>query len=160
MKQIIASLSLSFAGVLVTGLVSWGGCCFAAEAGGQADREKPEQAYERLLGVKQFAFGGVGYAGTTSDGEQAFRAVRASTNAVQLFRAALSNGSNEAKLYALCAIRQMDNRSFATDAKAFLRANPEVTTMSGCIVGHERAAAVVKRIAAGYYDNQASSTRR
>jgi hypothetical protein len=35
-----------------------------------------------------------------------------------------------------------------------VEANPEVTTMSGCFVEHENAAAVVKRVAAGVYDRQ------
>ncbi|MEI9863626.1 MAG: hypothetical protein WDN00_03530 [Limisphaerales bacterium] len=45
-----------------------------------------QQAYQELLAVKYFAFGGVGYAGSTSPGETAFNAVLASTNALQLLQ--------------------------------------------------------------------------
>ena len=71
------------------------------------------------------------------------------------FQGALAKGSNEAKLYALAAIRHLDKKSFDAAAKALLAANPEVRTMSGCIVNHEQAEAVVKRIAGGLYDGWA-----
>ena len=79
----------------------------------------------------------------------AYRTVFASINALALFQSALAKGSNEAKLYALAAIRHLDKKSFDAAAKALLAANPEVSTMSGCIVNHEKAEAVVKRIAGG-----------
>ena len=49
------------------------------------DPPTPEHAYEQLLAVRCFAFGGVGYAGVTSGGEIAYRAIAGSTNAVALF---------------------------------------------------------------------------
>jgi len=124
----------------------------AAAPGTSAPPAAAQQAYDRLIAVKQFAFGGVGFAGTTSEGEKAFRTILASPNALRLFRLALSKGSTEAKLYALSGFRQLDQRSFDTESKALVEANPEATTMSGCIVRHEQAAAVVKRIADGMYD--------
>src|SRR6266576_3343418 len=48
----------------------------------------PQQAYEQLLSVGCFAFGGVGYAGVTSDGEKAYRAIAGGTSALALFAAA------------------------------------------------------------------------
>ena len=117
------------------------------------------QAYERLITVKEFAFGGVGFAGTTSEGEKALRMILASTNALSLFRSALSKGSSEAKLYALCGLRQLDRPSLEKESTALVKADLEVTTMSGSIVRHERAATVVKRIAAGMYDGQISRAR-
>ena len=137
------------------------GMLSGADVDTAAQTEKPspaavQEAYEHLLAVKEFAFGGVGIAGTTSAGEKAYRTVFASTNALALFQSALAKGSNEAKLYALAAIRHLDKKSFDAGAKALLAANPEVRTMSGCIVNHEQAEAVVKRIASGFYDHWAS----
>ena len=136
------------------------GMLSGADVDTAAQTEKPspaavQEAYEHLLAVKEFAFGGVGFAGTTSAGEKAYRTVFASTNALALFQSALAKGSNEAKLYALAAIRHLDKKSFDAGAKALLAANPEVRTMSGCIVNHEKAEAVVKRIAGGLYDGWA-----
>ena len=112
----------------------------------------PEQAGEQLVKVRAFAFGGVGFAGTISEGERAWRIILTSPDALKLFRSTLSTGTTEAKLYALCGIRQLDKPSFPALAKPVLDANPQVTTMAGCSLTHEPAASVIQRIAAGQYD--------
>jgi hypothetical protein len=116
------------------------------------DPPTPQQAYEQLLSVGRFAFGGVGYAGVTSEGEKAYRAIAAGTNALAVFCAVLTNGNAQAKLYALCGIRQFAPRIFEAQSKPLLIANPQVETMSGCLVSHEFASNVVARIASGSYD--------
>src|SRR2546427_821043 len=83
---------------LIASLALLVGQCFAAVS--SAPPQTPQQAYEQLRSIKCFAFGGVGYAGTTSKGEVAFRAVAASTNGLQLLTTTLTNGTVEAKLYA------------------------------------------------------------
>jgi len=114
--------------------------------------QTPQQAYEQLSSVRCFAFGGVGYAGTISEGERAFRAVLASPNAARLFRAALTNGTSEAQLYALCGLRRLERETFDRHAARILAANPSVRTMSGCMQTDERASNVVARIGSGQYD--------
>ena len=52
----------------------------------------------------------------------------------------------------------MDKKSFDAGTKALLAANPEVTTMSGCLVAHEKAETVVKRVTGGFYDIWAGKT--
>jgi hypothetical protein len=116
------------------------------------DSNSVQNACEQLFNIKCFAFGGVGYAGTTSPGEMAFRTVLESTNALELFETTLSNGTVEAKLYALCGIRSLNKKSFNASAKALKEADPKVTTMSGCLVTEEKASAVIQRIADGAYD--------
>ena len=120
--------------------------------GRAAQAPSPEQAYQQLLSVGRFAFGGVGYAGTTSEGEIAYRAIAASTNALQLFSAALTNGNPQAKLYALCGIRGIAPREFAEHARVVMDSTPQVQTMQGCIVDREATSNVVARIASGSYD--------
>ncbi len=117
-----------------------------------AGEQTPQQAYEQLLSVRVFAFGGVGYAGTTSEGERAFHAMLASPNAARLFRAALTNGTSEAQLYALCGLRRLERGAFDRHSARILAANPSVRTMSGCIQTDERASNVVARIGSGHYD--------
>ena len=119
-----------------------------------------QQAYTNLLTVRRFAFGGVGYAGATSAGETAYRYIAASTNAFALFSAALTNGNAEAKLYALCGIRQFAPGTFKACAESLRTANPRVETLKGCIVHHEFAADVIKRISAGDYDAYFDKARR
>jgi hypothetical protein len=137
--------------------------CSAADSAGPAKArpslEDADRAYEILLEVHIFVFGGVGFAGSISEGEKAFRTVLASTKALSLFRKTVAKGSNEAKLYAICGIRHLDKRSFDGASKALVVANPEITTMAGCFVGHEKASTIVKRIADGFHDTDISDTR-
>ncbi len=137
--------------------------CAGAQSRGAARATPPleqaHQAYEKIIQVPYFAFGGVGIGGVTSEGEKAFRTIAASTNALPLFRKALANGSDAAKLYALCGIRLLDKRSFDSAARALMASNPEVSTMTGCFVGREQAGAIVKRIAEGAYEIDISGRR-
>jgi hypothetical protein len=112
-----------------------------------------QNACAELLSIKCFAFGGVGYAGTTSKGELAFRAVLTSTNALELFETILSKGTDEAKLYALCGIRSLHREAFDTAAKKLRAADPKVSTVSGCLLTEEKVSAVIQRITDGAYDN-------
>jgi len=123
-----------------------------AQVNRPTDPPTPQQAYEQLLSVGRFAFGGVGYAGVTSEGEKAYRAIAGDTNALSMFSAVLTNGNAPAKLYALCGIRQFAPRMFEAHSKSLLIANPQVETMSGCLVSHEFATNVVARISSGSYD--------
>jgi hypothetical protein len=125
--------------------------CFSSDLSSQGSNSV-QTAHEQLLNIKCFAFGGVGYAGTTSPGEIAFRAVLESTNALELFETTLSKGSDEAKLYALCGIRSLNKESFNAAAKSLKATNPKVTTMSGCLVTEEKVSVVIRRIADGAYD--------
>jgi hypothetical protein len=124
------------------------------------DPPTPQQAYEELLSVRRFAFGGVGYAGVTSRGEIAYCAIAASTNALKLYSAVLTNGNAQAKLYALCGIRQFAPVTFDEWAKPLVAENPQVETMHGCIVSQEHATDVVARIKNGTYDIYLKTAKR
>jgi len=117
------------------------------------------EGYEYLIVSRRFALGGVGFAGATSTGEFAFRAVLRSRGAREVFKLVLSPGAQateEGKLYALCGIRATDRAAFDRYAAFVVSTNAEVTTQSGCIVSHERVADVVKQIADGAYDSYCS----
>ena len=106
--------------------------------------------------ARRFALSGVGFAGNTSTGEFAFRAVLRSRSAPEVFRLVFSPGAQateEGKLYALCGIRATDRSDFDSYAAILVGTNAEVTVQSGCIVYEERAAEVVKRIRDGAYDS-------
>jgi len=112
----------------------------------------PQVAYQQLLEVRYFAFGGVGFAPVTSEGEMAYRAIVGSTNGLELFSTALTNGNPHTKLYALCGLRQLAPERFEAAADSIARTNSQVITASGCLVGPEPASNVVHRISHGYYD--------
>lgn len=56
---------------------------------------------ERLTKVEIFAFGGVGYAGTTSPGEKDYKAILSRPTALADFEQLYSSGNAMAKAYAL-----------------------------------------------------------
>jgi hypothetical protein len=160
--KVASALAVS---ILVAAVLGSGALALAAESAAPAEPQTPQQAYEQLLTVKSFAFGGVGFAGITSDGERAFHTIAAATNALELFRVALTNGTTEARLYALCGIRKLAPKRFEAHAKPLVAANPTASTMSGCIVTELPASKVVQNIAAGLYDryfgdDQASRSKR
>ncbi len=154
MKRNEASFKAAFAVSLAAAvaLLTWGKPGYAAEPAAPAKAQTPQQACQQLLSVGTFALGGVGFVGTTSEGEKAYRTIVNSKDSLALFRSVLKNGSAEAKLYALCGIRRLAPESYNAEAKALIAANPKVRTVSGCIVMEEPAANVVKRIASGAYD--------
>ena len=150
MRSIVPALILLFAGV----------CCISCRTTHDPRATwTPGEGYEYLIVARRFALGGVGPVAQTSTGEFAFRAVLRSRSAPDVFRLIFSPGAQateEGKLYALCGIRATDRAEFDQYAAMLMGTNAEVTTQSGCSVGHERAANVVKRIADGVYDSDFS----
>jgi len=125
---------------------------FASDHSSPTEQQTLQQAYQHLLTVRRFALGGIGFAGTISDGERAFQTVAASTNALELFRAVLKNGSAEGQMYALCGIHRLAPQSFSSHARSLADAESRIRTMSGCLLSEERSSNIVARIAAGSYD--------
>ena len=112
-----------------------------------------QEGYEHLIVAKCFSFGEVGFGGTTSTGEFAFRAVLRSRQASGLFKAAFAEATDEGKLYALCGIRLSDRSAFDSYATSLSSSNTIVIMQSGCMIDHGPATVVVKRIADGHYDS-------
>jgi hypothetical protein len=139
----------TFVVVVVLMLIEFGWCGFGAEL---AAPVPARQARQQLLEAKFFAFGGVGFAGTKSEGEKAFQEVLTSPDALLFFKAAVTNDNPVARLYALIGIRKLESESFDKLAMSLRDSNPRVTTMTGCMVNEERATDVLDRIKAGSYD--------
>jgi hypothetical protein len=117
-----------------------------------ASRSSTEQP-KSLAQVEEFAFGGVGIAGTPSQGEQLFRSVMEQSDALATFRNILNNkGTAAAKLYALCGIRLLAPNDFQTAAEPLLKSNDTVTTIGGCMLSTQRVADVARNISSGSYD--------
>ena len=125
--------------------------CFAADSNQPAPPSR--QVYEQFRSIKTFALGGVGPLGAMSDEEQCFRTIAVSSNALQLFATTLTNGTTEARLYALCGIRHLAPETFAAHTAAVMAANKRVTIMEGCWLSRERTSNVVIRIKEGFYDH-------
>jgi len=153
MKNLLNHLTIfGVAAAAFAGLLAFGSHGSAAEPVTSSGGPTANEAYQQLLSTKFFAFGGVGFAGTTSEGERAFHAIAASTNALELFTAVLAQGNTQSQLYALCGIRRLAPEKFDVLAKAIVVANPKVSTMAGCVGRDDRASNVVAHIAGGLYD--------
>jgi hypothetical protein len=110
-----------------------------------------DAAFDRLAHVDRFAFGGIGYAGVTSEGEKDFRLILARRTALADFERLLSVGNSQAKLYALAGIRKLSPGRFEVLSRPFGGSKEKVMTQSGCIVWHDTLATVLKQIMAGQY---------
>lgn len=99
-----------------------------------------------------FAFGGVGFAGTISEGEIAFREIWKQSDAAQRFEAIFQQATPEARCYALTALRELAPDRFKECAEQF-RKNPpkEIKMMTGCIVSTLPGIQILEQIEEGKY---------
>ena len=112
----------------------------------------PNEAYQELLNVHSFNFGGGGLSGSTTTGEKNFKTILASTNGLQLFKSALTSGTTEAKMYALCGIHKLAPNEFNVAAAPMVSSKQSVNLIDGCLVSSENTSNVVQRIKQGSYD--------
>ena len=125
---------------------------FCVHADDAAQPKDCQAAYKELLAVDYFSFGGVGIGGTTSPGETCFKTIATSPDGLQLFKSALTNGTTESKLYALCGIRKLAPTEFNSAAAPIIAKNPPVNLMSGCIASSIGSSNVVAQIKNGVFD--------
>jgi hypothetical protein len=103
-----------------------------------AEKEKQAEAELQEVGklsiIDVFALGPVGYAGTASEGETLAKKILARENAETAFENILRNGTPEAKLYALWALRKIHGRARNKFFEPLRNLSNEVKTMSGCLM--------------------------
>jgi hypothetical protein len=107
---------------------------------------------DRLSHVAIFAFGGVGFAGVTSEGEKDFRTVLARRSALPQFEQVFATGNLQAKAYALIGIRRYDLRRYNELSAPMHDLPQKITVFRGCIGSHEPFYSLLKSIDAGDYD--------
>ena len=110
-----------------------------------------DRVVESLLKVPQFAFGGVGFAGVTSEGEKDYTAILARPSAQNDFEKAFQTGNIEAKCYALVALFKLNHDKFVQLAAPLRKSDAQVNSMTCCIVTKRAVSAVVSEIETGLY---------
>ena len=110
-----------------------------------------------LSEIRLFAFGGIGFAGTTSEGEVAFNNVMASKTGAADFAQILKTGGPEAQCYALVGLRLKDRPAFDEQVKHFATSKQEVQTCAGCMMSKQPMSSVVANIQKGWYDDRGKS---
>lgn len=117
-------------------------------------------SFQKLENTPLFAFGGIGFAGTTSEGELAFHEVLISQSAENDFRRLLKSGNAPAKCYALVGLRLKNRAAFDKHVKLLITSKEEVQTCSGCIKSKMSMSYLVASIQSGTFDQRASATPR
>jgi hypothetical protein len=100
-----------------------------------------------------FALGGVGVAGTMSEGERALRELLKEPDAIARLENALPNSSPAGRLYALLGLRLRDRPAYQRALEKYRANNATVQTMRGCILQQESFAQLIKQIEHGDYDS-------
>jgi len=122
-------------------------------------RGRDEEAVETLARIPLFAFGGIGIAGTTSNGEVAFNNVLSTNTAAVDFAHILKTGTPQAQCYALVGLRLKDRPAFDEEVKRFASSKQEVQTCAGCMMSKQAMSSVVANINKGWYDDRGKSGR-
>lgn len=109
-------------------------------------------AVAALRKAGSFALGGVGVAGTMSEGERALRAILKESDAVARLESALPNASQAGQLYALLGLRLRDRAAYQRALEKYRANDAKVETMRGCILQKESFRDLIKQIEHGDYD--------
>jgi hypothetical protein len=123
---------------------------------------KPAVIVQRMTAEGIFAFGGVGYAGVTSEGEKDFRQILTlpPEQATDAFEKLYAEGNSQAKSYALAGLRKLDRARFEELRASLESSTARVQTMRGCIISDEPLREVAEDLAAGKYDSWMGPTPR
>jgi len=114
---------------------------------------------QSMMKTSVFAFGGVGFAGKTSQGELDFRVIQSQPSAIALngFEKIFAGGDTEAKSYALLGIRQLDGKRFKELLQSLQGSQQKVVTMHGCILEKHSFMDIARAIDSGSYDGYLKS---
>ena len=113
----------------------------------------PAQSGAALQEVASFALGGVGVAGTMSEGERALREVLKRPDAVSLLENDLPDASPAGRLYALVGLRLRDRAAYQRALERYRANDTKVQTMRGCILQRESFRDLAEEIDRGGYDS-------
>jgi hypothetical protein len=106
-----------------------------------------------LRKTELFALGGIGVAGTMSEGERALREVLNESGVTARLEKLLSDASPAGQLYALLGLRVRDRAAYERALGKLRMTNAKVQTARGCILSEESFGDLVKEIERGVYDN-------
>ena len=109
-------------------------------------------AVSGLAQTQLFAIGGIGVAGSTSDGERDLRAVLDQPDAPALLHEILSRATPAGQLYALLGLRLRDRSAYEQALPALRKRSDVISIARGCMLMKEEMAAIVREIEHGNYD--------
>lgn len=113
-----------------------------------------------VAAAKQFALGGIGVAGTMSEGEQKLRAVLQASDASQQLQTAIAQATPAGQLYILVGLRRCDSAAYQKIFRTLSRSKEEVETIRGCMIGREPFEKLLTEINDGRFDLYLSQPAR
>ena len=116
----------------------------------QSEQSAPDVTLRK---TELFALGGIGVAGTMSEGERALREVLNESGITPRLEKLLSDASPAGQLYALLGLRVRDRAAYERALQKLRTMDAKVQTARGCILQQESFGDLVKEIERGVYDN-------
>jgi hypothetical protein len=116
-----------------------------------------ELAYLALQRADAFAFGPVGFAAFTAEGDLAVRILVRHPKAIAIFQL-IADRAGPGGLYALAALRALDRDAYEKSLPQFKASlarerRKKVTLQAGCIAHDELISEVLTKLEAGAYDS-------
>ena len=115
------------------------------------DTEKLTAAVKVARTATYFGVGGIGFAGRISEGEEALHLVISSRDN-QLLMTLAQDKNEVSRLYALLALRYLNNPEYKPLAESLRKSKARVETFSGCLRASEKVADIAERIVKGDYN--------
>ena len=130
------------------------------------------QAYAKLLKVRMFAVGPVGYGAQTSEAELALKVLLTEREANRALKSLVHDANPEGRLYALVGLRLINIGAFKLEIERYQarpesmeeKSNPadrfrttakgQVKTARGCLIFDQPFQSIVNKIQAGDYDHE------
>jgi hypothetical protein len=113
----------------------------------------PGVAEEGLEKASMFALGGIGVAGTMSQGERALRELLEKPDAVARLERMLTSATPAGRLYALLGLRVKDRAAYQRALEKYRANDSKVETARGCMLGQDPFVDLVQEIERGQYDS-------
>jgi hypothetical protein len=113
-----------------------------------------------VAAAKSFAFGGIGVAGLTSEGERNLRAILERPDASQQLQAAFPHATPAGELYILVGLRRCDRAAYQRIFASLTPSNNAVEVAHGCMISWQTFRQLLSEIQDGRYDDYLSRPPR
>jgi hypothetical protein len=131
-----------------------------SQFGISAATSSENSAVRDLAAAKSLAFGGVGVAGLTSEGERNLRVVLERPDASQQLQGALAHATPVGTLYILVGLRRCDRAAYQKVFDSLARPNDDVEVVRGCMISKQLFRQVLSQIQDGRFDDYLSRPPR
>jgi hypothetical protein len=100
----------------------------------------------------KFSLGGIGVAGTISQGESALRTILDKPDAAIQLQRMLPHATDAGRLYILVGLRMRDRSAYKRAFDSYSKHDSAVETVRGCMISRESFQALMREIDRGNFD--------